>query len=153
MIVLPLSWGREETMSDKDVRAASESFYAALNRMLNGNAASLADIWSHSADVTTQHPIGGREVGWDTVRNTWEQVAAVSRDGKVALADQRIQLGGDTAIETGVEKGSFSMAGQSIPVEGRVTNVYRRHNGTWKIVHHHADLSAAMVAAVGSLKK
>jgi hypothetical protein len=52
-----LGQGRKP-MSDKDVRVASETFYAALNRMLNGNAASLAEIWSHSGDVTTLHPIG-----------------------------------------------------------------------------------------------
>lgn len=47
-----------------EVRKASEQFYAALNRMLNGDAGPMADIWSHSAVVTTMHPIGGREVGW-----------------------------------------------------------------------------------------
>jgi hypothetical protein len=49
---------------ENEVRAASTKFYSALNRMLNGDAGSLADIWSHSATVTTMHPIGGREVGW-----------------------------------------------------------------------------------------
>jgi hypothetical protein len=49
-----------------EVRKASEQFYAALNRMLNGDAGPMADIWSHSAVVTTMHPIGGREVGWAT---------------------------------------------------------------------------------------
>ena len=36
-----------------EVRKASEQFYAALNRMLNGDAGPLADIWSHSAAVTS----------------------------------------------------------------------------------------------------
>ena len=38
---------------EDDVRAASTKFYSALNRMLNGDAGSLGDIWSHSATVTT----------------------------------------------------------------------------------------------------
>jgi hypothetical protein len=49
--------------AEEEVRAASEKFYAALNRMLNGNGSSLPEIWSQSATVTTMHPIGGREVG------------------------------------------------------------------------------------------
>ena len=53
---------------ENDVRAASEKFYSALNRMLNGDASPLEDIWSHSATVTTMDPIGGREVGWNQVR-------------------------------------------------------------------------------------
>ena len=43
---------------ENDVRAASTKFYSALNRMLNGDAGSLGEIWSHSATVTTMHPIG-----------------------------------------------------------------------------------------------
>ena len=53
--------------AEDDVRKASEQFYAALNRMANGDALPLADIWSQGAGVTTMHPIGGREVGWDKV--------------------------------------------------------------------------------------
>lgn len=65
-------------MSTKDeVRKASEQFYAAVNRMLNGDSAPLADIWSRSAALTTMHPIGGRQVGWDKVR---ESMGAISPD-------------------------------------------------------------------------
>jgi hypothetical protein len=53
--------------------------------MLIGDASSLGDIWSHSATVTTMHLIGGREVGWDKVRKSWEQVAQLSTAGKVKL--------------------------------------------------------------------
>ena len=49
--------------TEDEVRAASETFYAALNRMLSGDAGALGEIWSHSSAVTTMHPIGGREVG------------------------------------------------------------------------------------------
>ena len=66
---------------EDEVRAASEKFYAALNRTLNGDAGPLGDIWSHSATVTTMHPIGGREVGWDQVRGSWEQLAQASHAG------------------------------------------------------------------------
>jgi hypothetical protein len=50
-----------------EVRSASQRFYSALNRMLDGDAGPLAEIWSHDATVTIMHPIGGREVGWESV--------------------------------------------------------------------------------------
>lgn len=78
--------------SEDDVRAASEKFYAALNRMLNGDARALQDIWSHGKTVTTMHPIGGREVGWDQVRKSWEQVAQLTTEGQVRLSEQFIQV-------------------------------------------------------------
>lgn len=50
-------------------------FYVALNSMLNGDALPLSDVWSHGSSVITMHPVGGRQVGWSEVRESWEQVA------------------------------------------------------------------------------
>src|SRR3984893_3397305 len=127
---------------ENDVRAASEEFYSALNRMLNGDAGPLGDIWSHSTTVTTMHPIGGREVGWDQVRGSWEQVAQLTTHGQVSLSDQFIQVAGDAAYELGVEHGQFTLAGQPVTGDCQVRNIYRRESGAWQIVHHHTDTGA-----------
>jgi ketosteroid isomerase-like protein len=141
-------------MADEDdVHAASKRFYAALNRMLGGDAGPLGEIWSHGAAATTMHPIGGREIGWDKVRNSFEQVARIAQGGQVALDDQFIQIAGDTAYELGVERGELTLAGQHIAIDGRVTNIYRRESGAWKIVHHHTDVAQAMLDAVSRLSK
>ena len=42
------------------------------------------------------------------------------------------------------ERGQATMAGQTLTFDHRVTNVYRREAGGWKIVHHHADISPEM---------
>jgi ketosteroid isomerase-like protein len=138
---------------ENDVRAASDKFYAALNRMPNGDTGLLQDIWSHSKTVTTMHPIGGREVGWDQVRKTWEQVAALSTQGQVRLSEQFIQVVGDAAYELGVEHARFTLAGQPMAGECRVTNIYRRESGVWKIEHHHTDTTSGLVDAISRLKK
>ena len=44
--------------TEDEVRKASQQFYAALNRMANGDAGSMADIWSHSATVTSHTQTG-----------------------------------------------------------------------------------------------
>src|SRR5438105_10766874 len=112
--------------TDDEVRKASNQFYAALNNMANGDAGSMADIMSHSADVTTMHPLGGREVGWDEVAGPWGQVASMASGGHVELADQLIRASGDMAYEVGVEKGQMTIAGRQVAINQRVTNVYRR---------------------------
>ena len=78
--------------AEDEVHEASKKFYAALSRMADGDAGSLADIWSHSATVTTMHPIGGREIGWDEVRKSFEQVARLAKAGEVRLDDQFSQV-------------------------------------------------------------
>jgi ketosteroid isomerase-like protein len=138
---------------EDEVRAASEKFYSALNRMLNGDASPLGDIWSHSATVTTMHPTGGREVGWDEVKGSWEQIAKLATQGKVRLSDQFIQVAGDLAYELGVEHAQFTLGGQPVTGDIRVTNIYRRESGAWKIVHHHTDAAQSMIDMLSRLEK
>lgn len=131
--------------TEDEARKASEQFYAALNRMITGDAGSLSAIWSQSADVTTMHPIGGRQVGWDKVRESFQGVAHIASDGRVKLEEQILHVAGDLAYELGVERGQATMAGQHVTIDQRVTNIYRREGGSWKIVHHHTDISPAML--------
>ena len=138
--------------AEDEVRDASNRFYAALNRMTNGDAGALADVWSHGATVTTMHPIGGRQVGWDQVRQSWEQVAQLASGGQVELRDQLIQVAGDAAYELGVERGQLTLAGEQVTLDHRVTNVYRRQAGAWKIVHHHTDVAPAMLDVLKRLQ-
>ena len=56
-----------------------------------------------------------------------------------------IHTGGELAYETGTERGSLKVAGEQVTIDQRVTNVYRREPDGWKIVHHHTDLSPAML--------
>jgi ketosteroid isomerase-like protein len=128
------------TTIENDVKAASEKFYSALNNMLNGDVSPLLNICSHSETVTTMHPVGGREVGWDQVRGSWEQVAKIVSGGQIKLEDQFVQIIGDVAYELGVEHGQYTLAGKPVAADYRVTNIYRRESGAWKIVHHHADI-------------
>jgi ketosteroid isomerase-like protein len=128
-----------------EIRKASEHLYAALYHMLNGDSCLMDGIWSHRAEVTTMHPIGGREVGWGKVREKWEELARLASDGKIKLKDQLIRVEGDIAYEVGTEQGEVKLDGRQVSLEHRVTNIYRRESGAWKVVHHHTDISPAMM--------
>ncbi|WP_223477966.1 nuclear transport factor 2 family protein [Oricola indica] len=128
-----------------EVLAASAKFYEALNRMATGDAAPMADIWSRSDDVSAQHPIGGRDEGYDTVVASFAKVAELAGGGEIRLLDQKIDAGSDMAVETGVETGTLVIAGHEASLHQRVTNVYRRTDGDWKLAHHHTDLSDSMM--------
>ena len=129
----------------REIREVSTQFYAALTRMLNGDARALSDVWSHRSFVTAMHPLGGRQLGWAEVRKTWEQIAQRSSEGNVELKDQLIRLAGDVAYEVGVEHVEAKLGGQKVGAKIRVTNIYQREAGAWKITHHHTDASPAMV--------
>ena len=140
-------------MSAQDeVRKASEDFYAALNRMANGDASAMMNIWAHDEEVTAMHPIGGRQVGWDAIKESFERVAELASGGKIELFDQRVQVVGDAAYEIGVERGEFAMGHHQTNIDHRVTNLYQREAGTWKMIHHHADISPEMLEVVRRLQ-
>ena len=138
--------------TEDDVRKASTQFYASLNRMVGGDSAAMADIWSHNAAVTALHPIGGRDIGWDAVKGSFEKVAQLASGGNVELNDQLIRVVGEMAYEVGIEHGQIKLAGQLASIEHRVTNIYQREAGAWKLVHHHTDTSAAMLDILSRLQ-
>lgn len=44
------------------------------------------------------------------------------------------------------------LAGEKVALEHRVTNIYEKQGDTWKIVHHHADISPAMIDVLKKLQ-
>lgn len=130
--------------AEDDVRQASDRFYAALSDMTKGDASAIGAVWAHGADVTAMHPIGERGEGWDQVRGQFEQVGALASGGQVRISGQLIRVGTDMAYEVGVEEGEATLAGERVQIKQRVTNIYRREDGEWKMVHHHSDVSPEM---------
>ena len=61
------------------------------------DVSALPEVWSHSDDVTTMHPMGGEQVGWEEVRASFERAAGLMTDSHVELIDQRIYAGTDLA--------------------------------------------------------
>ncbi|SHH20996.1 nuclear transport factor 2 family protein [Marivita hallyeonensis] len=135
------------------VSMVSSAFYAALNDMLAGTPVSneIAPLWLDADGVTAQHPIGGRDIGLNTLAGAFDGVASLAEGGEIALQDQAIAIFGDTAVETGVETGQATLAGKEIALEYRVTNVYTRTEDGWRMVHHHTDLSAPIIDLLASL--
>ncbi|WP_338730062.1 nuclear transport factor 2 family protein [Haladaptatus sp. DJG-WS-42] len=138
--------------ADTGVRAASDRFYKALGQMASGDADSMEEIWSHREDVTTMHPIGGREVGWEAVKEPWKAVAGLAEKGEVTRTDQFIRVMGDVAYELTTEEVSMTLGGETLDSAYRATNIYCLEDGEWKIVHHHADLDPKFIELLQRLE-
>ena len=134
---------------EDEIRQASEQFYAALNRTINGDSGSMMEVWSHGSDVTALHPLGGRETGWREVRASWEQVAQEFSDGQVSIEGLVVvPLSDDVAYTLGHEHGQATLGEETVGIDWRVTNIYRREEGEWKVVHHHTDVSPVLFEAL-----
>ncbi len=59
-----------------------------------------------------------------------------------------VPLSGDVAYTLGTEHGQGKLGDETVGIDWRVTNIYRREEGEWKMVHHHTDVSSALVEAL-----
>jgi ketosteroid isomerase-like protein len=90
--------------------------------------------------------------GWKEVDETFEWVASkFSNCESFRLEVIAAGVSGDLAYTVGYEDSLVSRDGGPVrPNRLRVTHVYRRENGEWKIVHRHGDgLESNRVPAVG----
>ncbi len=138
----------------EELRAANDQFYAALNALFTGDFTSMNAIWSHRDDVSTMGPFGGRLTGWEAVGGDFKKVGDMKLGGHVVCKDLIVQVGNDMGYTVCVELGeNMSADGQPVMVNHRATNVFRRENGQWKLVHHHTDISPQLEKATGVERK
>jgi ketosteroid isomerase-like protein len=130
-------------MSDVDVFLAQmlPRYLAAADAMHNGDPAGFRELWTRNDPVTLLGAAGATFAGWEDV--TRAQAVVASRffsgtplDVEIIAADVR----GDLAYTVGYERSSVSVAGgPTQPAFLRATQIYRREDGGWKLVHRHAD--------------
>lgn len=129
--------------------AGSSSFHAFLPRweraqtaFINGDPALWKSNASGGADATIFGAFGGYETGADVrARYDW-----ASHQFKSSASHQKIDylntiVSDDVAITVAIERQTAWITGQSAPTARalRVTQVFRREDGEWKLLHRHAD--------------
>jgi ketosteroid isomerase-like protein len=107
----------------------------------NGEVTPRLSTWSHRDPVTLFGAGVACRRGWDEVRPVFDWVAA----SFTACDDYDFELvaggvTGDLAYTVGIERyRATTSAGATVENTLRVTHVYRREAGGWKIVHRHGD--------------
>ena len=102
-------------------------------------------MWSRRDPVSLLGAWGPNKTGWDELSRTFRWVS--ERLSESSISDWRFDVdvadvSGDMAYSVGYERFNGSLDGGPIgPVTVRVTHVYRREDGEWKIVHRHGDLA------------
>ena len=130
-------------MSDLDdfLAQTHPRLIAELQALHNGDPNPQLEAWSTQEPVTVFGARVPLRRGWDEISETFRWLTSRWSD----CTDQRLDLvaadaSGDLAYMVGFEHIAHSVNG--VPVEPytlRVTHIYRRENGKWKIAHRHAD--------------
>jgi ketosteroid isomerase-like protein len=117
----------------------------------NGDPAPRLAMWSREDPVTLLGANGAVDSGWSEVSDVFRWVA--SRFSNCTAYDFELiaaGVSGDLGYTVGYEHSTVSIDGRPPTANRlRVTHVYRREDGEWKIVHRHGDgLAAESLAAL-----
>ena len=125
-----------------DLDEVIEQSHLALGEIVKGNPEPLKMRYSHLEDVTLANPFGPPVRGWEQAATTIERAASNYRDGEiVGFENVAKYVTPELAYIVEVERYKAKVGGgeELAPIALRVTSIFRREDGLWKIVHRHAD--------------
>jgi ketosteroid isomerase-like protein len=125
-----------------DLDQVIERSHLALGEIVNGDPEPLKEMYSHRDDVSLANPFGPPVRGWDEAARTMERAASNYRDGEsVGFENVAKYVTSELAYIVEVERYRTKVGGSEdiTPVTLRVTSIFRPEDGTWKILHRHAD--------------
>ena len=110
----------------------------ASTRFQNGDYAGMSDFYADSEDITLLGALGGIARGRRVVETILKGAAArLTRGGDARYTVVAMDVEGDMAYMVGIE--SIEPAAEGLG-KLRVTNVFRRFDGEWRLLHRHADV-------------
>ena len=144
-----------EDGTPEDLDQIVELYHEALGAFMRGDHEPAKRLFSEREDVTLGNPFGPFARGWTQVVQTMERAAAHYRDGDADGFDTIARyVGPDLACTVEVERLRSKVGGREdlTPLELRVTTLFRREDGGWRIVHRHADPITTPQAAESVLR-
>jgi len=129
-------------VSVDDLDGVLERFKQAGQEFVKGNPKPVQEMFSHKDDVTLANPFGPPARGWERVALAQERGASVFRDGEIYdFETVGKYVTSDLACILWIERTNAKVGGaeEVTPCDLRVTMTLRPEDGTWKVVHRHAD--------------
>ncbi len=125
-----------------DVDQLIEQFHLASGEFLKGNPKPTQELFSHREDVTLANPFGPPVRGWDEVAKTIEHAASLRRGGEFVGSEIVAKyVTAELAYVVQLERAEAKVSAREdiVPIATRATMIFRPEEGTWKMVHRHAD--------------
>jgi ketosteroid isomerase-like protein len=129
-------------MESDELDHVIEQAHVALGEIVKGNPQPWEELFSHRHDVTLGNPFGPFVRGWKQVAETAAGAAARYREGEIVGFEPIARhVTSDLACLVEVERFRAKVGGSDdfAEIGLRVTSVFRPEDGTWKLVHRHAD--------------
>lgn len=129
-------------MAPQSFDEAVETARRNLGSMVQGNAAPTIALLSRQNDVVLANPLGPPIVGFASVAAEVERVASMFVDGEPTVFDEVARwVGDDLGYVVAIEHSRVKRSGSegSVPMDLRVTMIFRRESDGWRVCVRHAD--------------
>jgi ketosteroid isomerase-like protein len=151
------SQGTTEATMDPAFRAFLTQFERGISQFINGDPSLWKNLASRADDVTLMGGWGTYERGWKQVGARYDWAAARFKDTQATVQVEYVSSGvsGDLAYTISVERSAVRVGDRrdAAPMVLRVTQLFRRESGAWRLIHRHADPLVDTTTAESVLKK
>jgi ketosteroid isomerase-like protein len=119
-----------------------QQYHAAADAFSRGDPAPVKSLCSNRDDVTLANPFGPAVRGWSQVSAALDFASSRFRDGEVTNFETVARYeASELATILEIERWTAKVGGRPdwSSFELRVTSTFRREDGSWRLVHRHAD--------------
>ena len=126
---------------ERSFPAAVARLHAAMGQVANGDIGAITALYSHGCEATSFYGWGGYEKGWDAVARRWDWAGQQFKGGTVSYRNLATSFGDAMGFTVDIETFDARLGPENVPRRwsNRVTHIFRRENGEWRLVHRHAS--------------
>jgi ketosteroid isomerase-like protein len=122
-----------------DFDQALEQYHATVVEVLKGNPDPTLQLWSQREDVVLCNPFRPFAHGPTEVAQTTREAASHFADGECASQLIEKQVTAELGYIIELEQWRTKLDGKDRAGALRVTTIFRREEGVWRVAHRHAD--------------
>ena len=137
--------------TEEFVATVLPGYFAAERAMHDGDAEPRKALWSRTDPLTLfGAAVSGR--GWDALSATFDWLGKSFSDCRSYENEViAVEASGDLAYLVSIERSAVSIDGIPRTYALRVTTIFRREDGQWRVVHRHGDPHTADKALASAI--
>jgi ketosteroid isomerase-like protein len=118
------------------VKEANARFYEAVSSQ---SLAQIDAVWSHASWIKCVHPGWELLVGWQKIRESWENIFRNAEYLRITISNVAIEIRSEVAWVVCTENIASAHEANYQTATAQATNIYHKIEGVWLLVHHHAS--------------
>lgn len=141
LILSPAAEGLASAEVDPEVAEIVERAAAANEHLMRGDIARYREVLQVTDDFTLMDPFGGKPTGAPASDDHWNRIGRFFREGRDACFELISSYRSDRLVVLVANEHTHVAVGP-LPAQQwslRVTLVFRKDDGSWRLAHRHAD--------------